>query len=195
MAIKLNKKDMKKFNINTVDIKKNDTPKDRLQRAIEKVSKNNYKDKIFFNEDFSVCILEINDTALLSNNDILRVDNRALNKLKKAWHNRIVSLVKNKDIKQWESIKSKQILVEILYRPSSGKFLDPDAISAAFKAPLDGLIEAKLINDDNLNHVPLIIPRQEKSLIKGETQLIIVLSELKDINKYYSSFFYSLINV
>lgn len=184
----INENSLKKENSN----EKKYSPKKRLNNAINLLKTNDKSnDKIYFNKDFSECILEINDITLLSFNDLLRNDNRHLFSFKKNWECRILNLLKHKDISNWENTKNQPILIEFLYK--TDKFVDPDSICASFKYPLDGLVKSGLLIDDNNKHVPLIIPRQEKRTEKFDS-LIIVLSPLKDIKKYYTNSFQSIIN-
>lgn len=195
MAIRISDRDLKKINLTNKDNKdkviKKSNPKKRLENAIDLLKKDEKnEDKIYFNKDFSICVLELKNVTLLSFNDLLRNDNRHIYGFKKTWEKRIKDLVFMKDLSQWNETKKNPIIIEFLYK--TDKFVDPDSICAAFKYPLDGLVRAELLIDDDNTHIPLIIPRQEKRVEKKD-DLIIVLSSLSDINKYYTETFKTLI--
>jgi len=189
--VKLTKKDLEKLgNINNfTDIPKKKTRNsfDRLNDAIDIMNSDNSRDRIYFNNDYSACIIEFNNIALLSNNDLLRIDNRYIYKFKMCWHDRVVNLLNGVDLKNWEETKKSQILIEFLYKTKNAQVYDPDSISSAFKSTLDGIVKAGLLVDDKIDNVPLIIPRQEKT--KNENSLIIVLSKLDNIDRFYSNYF------
>lgn len=189
--VKLTKKDLEKLgNINNfTDIPKKKTRNsfDRLNDAIDIMNSDNSRDRIYFNNDYSACIIEFNNIALLSNNDLLRIDNRYIYKFKMCWHDRVVKLLNGVDLKNWEETKKSQILIEFLYKTKNAQVYDPDSISSAFKSTLDGIVKAGLLVDDKIDNVPLIIPRQEKT--KNENSLIIVLSKLDNIDRFYSNYF------
>lgn len=189
--VKLTKKDLEKLgNINSfTDIPKKKTRNsfDRLNDAIDIMNSDNSRDRIYFNNDYSACIIEFNNIALLSNNDLLRIDNRYIYKFKMCWHDRVVNLLNGVDLKEWENTKKNPILIEFLYKTKNAQVYDPDSISSAFKSTLDGIVKAGLLVDDKIDNVPLIIPRQEKT--KNENSLIIVLSKLDNIDRFYSCYF------
>ena len=185
--LKLTPEQLKNFGIE-LPKKKYVSPFDRLKNAISIMENSKKEDEVCFNLESGSCILILKDIKLISNNDLLRNDNRKVNKFKKLWHQRIIDIVKSNYIKEWDNIKNNEMILECLYKPSHGKFMDPDAISAAFKSPLDGLVEAGLLIDDKPKHLPLIIPRQEKNNKKRD-DLIMVLSSIDDINKYYTNTF------
>lgn len=165
---------------------------DRLHDAVKIMNKENPNDRLLFNNDYTVCFIELKDIYFLSNNDLLRMDNREIYKFKMSWHNRIHNLIKDSDISGWEETKKSPLLIEFLYKSKNAQLYDPDAVCAAFKSPLDGLVKSGLIRDDTINEVPLIIPRQEKT--KGINELYIVLSPMPDIKKYYTDVFQSVIS-
>lgn len=185
----LSMKDLAKLGIkieNTEKVKKR-TSFDRLKDAIDIMNSDCSNDKILFNQDYSACILEFHNIAFISNNDLLRIDNRYIYKFKMAWHNRVHNLTKNVDISEWEESKKGQLLIEFLYKTKNAQVYDPDSISSAFKSTLDGLVNSGLIIDDKVENIPLIIPKQEKT--KNENSLFIVLSKLDNVEKYYSGYF------
>lgn len=185
--IKLTQEQLRKFGVE-VTKKKYISPFERLQNAIIIMEKSKKEDEIYFDLKNNSCALILKDIKLISNNDLLRNDNRKINKFKKLWHQRIVDLVEKNYLNEWDNIKENKIILECLYKPSHGRFMDPDAVAAAFKAPLDGLVESGLLIDDKIKHLPLIIPKQEKNNEKRD-DLIMVLSSVNNIEKYYTSFF------
>lgn len=192
--VKLTKKELEKLAGLNVDIgvkKKTRNSFDRLSDAVDIMKQDNSRDRILFNKDYTACILEFNNIAFLSNNDLLRIDNRYLYKFKMAWHDRVESLIKGVNLSEWEETKKGQILIEFLYKTKNAQVYDPDSISSAFKSTLDGIVNSGLIVDDKVENIPLIIPKQEKT--KNENSLFIVLSKIDDIDKYYSTYFKDLI--
>lgn len=192
--VKLTKKELEKLaglNTDIVVKKKTRNSFDRLSDAVDIMRQDNSRDRILFNKDYTACILEFNNIAFLSNNDLLRIDNRYLYKFKMAWHDRVESLVKGVNLSEWEETKKGQILIEFLYKTKNAQVYDPDSISSAFKSTLDGIVNSGLIFDDKVENIPLIIPKQEKT--KNENSLFIVLSKIDTIEKYYSTYFKDLI--
>lgn len=188
--VKINKKDIEKLIGSSIDLappKKQRSAFDRLEDAVSIMKSDNSRDKILFNQDYSACILEFNNIAFLSNNDLLRIDNRYLYKFKMSWNNRIEKLLKGVDLSNWEETKKGKILIEFLYKTKNAQVYDPDAISSAFKSTLDGIVNVGILEDDKVENVPLIIPRQEKT--KNENSLIVVLSKLDNVEKYYTANF------
>lgn len=188
--VKLTKKELEKLaglNTNIVVKKKTRNSFDRLSDAVDIMRQDNSRDRILFNKDYTACILEFNNIAFLSNNDLLRIDNRYLYKFKMAWHDRVESLIKGVNLSEWEETKKGQILIEFLYKTKNAQVYDPDSISSAFKSTLDGIVNSGLIIDDKVENIPLIIPKQEKT--KNENSLFIVLSKIDNIEKYYSTYF------
>jgi len=172
--------------------KKKRTAFDRLKDATDTMNEKGINDKIYFNDNFTICILEFRNIAFLSNNDLLRIDNREIYKFKMAWHHRVEELVKTTNLTKWNQTKESPILIEFMYKTKNAQQYDPDAIVSAFKSTLDGLVKSGMILDDKVEHIPLIIPRQEKT--KKENSLFIVLSRLDNIEKYYSETFKKVIN-
>lgn len=194
MVLKLSGKDLEKLgNIEGLNEKKKKrTSFCRLKDAIETMNKSSEKDRVYFNTDYTVCILEFQDIAFLSYNDLLRLHNKDLYKFKMGWHDRIAKLLHDLNLEKWESMKKEPILVEFLYRTKNAQIYDPDAIVSAFKSALDGLVHAGLLEDDKVENVPLIIPKQEKT--KGTNSLYIVLSKMPNIEEFYSDTFKMVIN-
>lgn len=193
--VKFNKKELEKLIGVSKDLISNDlittnkkrTAFDRLNDAVKIMNSDNSRDKIFFNEDFSACIIEFHNIAFLSNNDLLRIDNRHLYKFKMSWNERLSSLLNNLDISNWNESKKGKILIEFLYKTKNSQIYDPDSIISAFKSTLDGIVNVGLLEDDKVENVPLIIPRQEKT--KNENSLIVVMSRLNNVEKYYTDNF------
>lgn len=107
--IKLNRNDLLKLAASAghqIETKKKTrTSFDRLNDATEIMNQEGINDKIYFNADSSVCIIEFRNVAFLSNNDLLRIDNRDIYKFKMAWHERVHALVKKVDLSAWEETK------------------------------------------------------------------------------------------
>jgi len=194
MVLKLRGKDIEKLgNIEGLtNNKKKRTSFCRLKDAIDTMNKTSENDRIYFNSDYTVCILEFQDIAFLSYNDLLRLHNKDLYKFKMGWHERIAKLLQDLNLEKWENMKKNPILIEFLYKTKNAQIYDPDAIVSAFKSTLDGLVHAGLLIDDKVENVPLIIPKQEKT--KGENSLYIVLSKMPNIEDFYSEAFKMVIN-
>lgn len=184
--LKLSNKEL--INLGIIDKKKYSTPFDRLQKAIKIMKENGKNDQLIFNKEKKIIILKIENMKILSNNDLLRNDNRKIMTYKKLWHKRIKELTSKYDLSEWESFKKLPLILECLYETRSGKFMDPDAITASFKSPLDGLVESGIIFDDKIKNIPLIIPVQQKNK-ENRDDLTMVLSPAEDIQKYYTNFF------
>jgi hypothetical protein len=193
--IKLSEKDLLKMAVNAghnVQIKKKTRNAfDRLNDATDIMNELGVNDKIYFNADSSICIIEFRNIAFLSNNDLLRIDNRDIYKFKMAWHERVHSLVQKVDLTAWSETKQSPLLIEFMYKTKNAQEYDPDAIVSAFKSVLDGLVNSGILVDDKVVNVPLIIPRQEKT--KKENSLFIVLSKIGNVERFYSDTFNNVI--
>lgn len=170
---------------------KNDS-KVRLKKAISLIREPDSRDAVFFNEANDVCIIKLHRVAFISYNDLLRLDNRSIYPFKMAWHKRISGLFETVDMTKWIERNEEEKVVEFIYKTKNAQTYDADAIVSAFKSALDGLVEVKVLNDDNQSNLPLIIPRQEKA--KGENSLFIVISSAGDIRRYYSDAFKKVID-
>lgn len=173
-------------------VKTGRTSLDRLIDATDIMNQKGINDNIYFNENHSICILEFRNIAFISNNDLLRIDNREIYKFKMAWHNRVEELVKTTNLLQWNETKKEPLLIEFLYKTKNAQEYDPDAIVSAFKSTLDGLVKSGLLIDDKVAHVPLIIPRQEKT--KKENSLFVVISKIGNVERFYSDTFNKVIS-
>jgi hypothetical protein len=190
--IRLNKKQLEELGF-TIQ-KKPRNSYDRLESSIEIINNNGKNDKISIDDDSKFCVIYFENINLLSYNDLLRLDNRKIFKLKKAWHKRIKKLTENISLKHWDN--SRGFILEFLYKPKHGLFLDADAITASLKATIDGLVHSSLLKDDNNNFVELIIPRQEKQDVsKKYSELSIVISPVDSLSKIYSENFKKIINI
>lgn len=164
---------------------------DRLKDATCTLKKYPVADKIYLSKD--TIILDFIDIALVSNNDLLRIDNREIYAFKLAWHERVANLLKGVDLSNWDT-KNHPVIIEFLYKTKNAKNYDPDSIVSAFKSTLDGLVCSGVLKDDTVEHIPLIIPRQEKYNI-GEKKLnkintlTIVISPANELEKYYTDTF------
>lgn len=169
--------------------KKNKSPADRLQSVLL-FNQDNSNDSSFVDHD--QLVIELKDMRLLSNNDLLRIDNRKLTPYKNQCKNRIKNAIKSLDIKSWkEYTKDKQIKIEYIYAPSHGKKMDTmDGIPGAFKYLIDGLTINKLIIDDSDKYVPIAISKQ----FKGNNEIYILLTIIDDVENYYSPQFKKIIS-
>jgi len=202
MTVSMNSKELKKILDSKKDknlisevakepVKEKRTAIDRINDAVVTLEQYPNNDKVYMHKD--TLILNFEDIALISNNDLLRTDNRKIYGFKKAWHERVAHLLKNVDLSNWKT-KENPVVIEFLYCTKNSKRYDPDSIISAFKSTLDGLVEAKVLKDDTVEDIPLIIARQEKSTICPERNkkintLTIVISPANDISRYYSEAF------
>ena len=172
--------------------KKSNGIKDRLKKATALVRQIDERDAVYFNGDKTICIIKLFNISFLSYNDLLRLDNRSIYSFKMAWHNRLRELFKSVDMTDWIKHNSEEKLVEFVYQTKNSQTYDADAIVSAFKSTLDGMVDVGLLEDDDKKNLPIIIPRQEKN--KGESNLFIVVSALKDIREYYTETFKEVID-
>jgi hypothetical protein len=167
------------------------TPADRFQDVLAFNKVNTFSDKISFQDNF--CLIELNHIKLLSNNDVLRIDNRKLTSYKNQCKNRIKNLVNKKDnkyIKWLKFIENRPVKLEYIYAPQHGRKMDTtDGITGAFKYLVDGLVISGLLKDDTDDHIPFIIPKQ----FKGNDQIFILMTLIDNIEQYYSQELKSLI--
>lgn len=210
MPLLISKKDFDKINnkkkdksvievISKEDVlntKKTRTSIDRLKDATNILRTRPNVDKLYLSSD--TIILEFIDIALVSNNDLLRIDNREIYSFKSAWHERVLDLIKGVDLSNWKT-KDAPVVIEFLYKTKNAKVYDPDSIVSAFKSTLDGLVCAKILKDDTVEHIPIIIPRQEKYIPKDKDDkkintLTIVISPAHDITKYYTDAFKKIVS-
>ncbi len=200
MAYKISNKDLNnllsKRGAKAVDLeepkKKRRTCIDRMNTAKDLLSELKTDDKIYFNKDCSVCLLEFNNVRLISNNDALKLSSRKMSAYKRLWHERVMKLVSKEVLEKWKESKEEKIKIEFLYEVETSNFMDYDGRQAAFKAPLDGIEEAGLIYDDSEKYVPLILGRQKKTAT-GHPNLKIMLSVEKDPDRFYSDDFRKLL--
>ena len=169
---------------------KNDS-KSRLRKAIELNKESDSRDAVFFNKNNDICVIKLHKVAFISYNDLLRLDNRGIYPFKMSWHKRLSDLFETVDMSEWMKSNCEPKLIEFIYKTKNAQTYDADAISSAFKFTLDGIVEVGLLGDDNQKNLPLIIPRQERA--KGENSLSIVISNIGDINRFYSETFKSVI--
>lgn len=181
--VKLSQKDLNRININqdSNKEKKQKTPMDRFYSIID-FNQNDTLDTINVTKD--KVIINIKNIKLLSNNDMLRIDNRKLTRYKNQCKDRIKNLVNKIDINEWQNnSKNKKIKLEYIYAPSHGKKMDTiDGISGAFKYLIDGLTLSNLIIDDSDEYLPVAISKQ----FKGSNEIFILLTLIDNIDNYYS---------
>lgn len=207
MGIKINQKDLNKILKKTSKKNKSNKDKDKeiedlfgksiskteaerqLIQAVDCLKELRKDDKIFLNENNTKCILVFNHAYLLSNNISLRLGARKLKDYKSLWHERVKNLVKKETLIKWGDVSKRKFFIEFCYEVN-GNHMDYDGKIAAFKAPLDGLKEAKLIKDDDRRYVSMILGRQSKSKTKTPN-LVIMLTEETDPDRYFSEDFMS----
>lgn len=180
--VRIDKNTLKAFTSKNISKdKKQKSPMDRFYSIVEfnKIDKYDNID-IYDNK----IIINLKNIKLLSNNDLLRIDNRKLTKYKNQCKDRIKNLVKQEEINIWKnSSKNKKIKLEYIYAPSHGKKMDTvDGITGAFKYLIDGLTLSKLIKDDSDEYLPVALPKQ----FKGNNEIYILLTLIDNIDDYYS---------
>jgi hypothetical protein len=183
--VRLNKNQLKSLNLSQDPTKKKQkSPMDRFYSVVD-FNKNDEEDSIVISND--KIIINLKSIKLLSNNDLLRIDNRKLTKYKNQCKDRIKNLVNYNAIKKWkESSENKKIKLEYIYAPSHGKKMDTvDGITGAFKYLIDGLTLSGLIKDDSDEYLPVALPKQ----FKGNNEIYILLTLIENIDDYYSKEF------
>ena len=135
---------------------KNMVKKDFLVKAIN-INKFATKDALNFLEPDTLH-LSFSVATLVTNNKLLRQDNRDLFKYKKSWESRIKKLVSKNNF-FW---KNDDIFkLEFIYKVTSKKyFQDIDGLHAALKSVIDGLTLSGIILKDEQDFVPIQIPYQ-----------------------------------
>ena len=135
---------------------KNIVKKDFLVKAIN-INKFATKDALNFLEPDTLH-LSFSVATLVTNNKLLRQDNRDLFKYKKSWESRIKKLVSKNNF-FW---KNDDIFkLEFIYKVTSKKyFQDIDGLHAALKSVIDGLTLSGIILKDEQDFVPIQIPYQ-----------------------------------
>lgn len=198
MGISISSKDLSKLmkskNINKEslglkELKSSKTEaQNRMQKSIEKLKALRPDDEIYFNGDYTKCMIKISDVTLLSNNSSLRLGAKQMKDYKSLWIDRIKNLVSPKMLEEWEkNTFGNKILIEFCFEVNHD-FMDYDGRIAAFKAPLDGLEKAGLLKDDSWRNLSMILGKQRKSKDK-KPNLFIMLSIEPDEDRYYSEEF------
>ena len=159
----------------------------QLANAIGRLKSFQTDDTIFFNVDNSKCILYFKDVSLLSNNISLRLGAKKMSGYKSLWHTRVEKLVDKASLSKWAESKEKKMLIEFCYEVK-GNFMDFDGKVAAFKAPLDGLVHAGLIYDDDDRYIDLILPKQLRTKT-GTPNLIIMITAVEEDSSLFSKDF------
>lgn len=160
----------------------------RLRDSVDKLSALQKNDELYFNKDYSKCVMKISDVTLLSNNTSLRLGARKMKDYKSLWIDRIKDLRDDAMIEKWKkSLEGNKMLIEFSY-DVNWDFMDYDGRQAAFKAPLDGLEKAGFLIDDSWRNVSMILAKQRKSKDK-KPNLIIMISIEEDEDRYYSEEF------
>jgi hypothetical protein len=186
---KLNKKKKK-----TKDSKKAKTRTgyDRLKDAVE-FGFSFKKDLISISED--ECIIKLEDISLLSHNDILRINFKILYTYISLWKERIASITSKLSEKEKETFHSSPVKIEFLLETNKSHTLDYDASIACIKFIVDGLVESKLLKDDTIQYIPLMLTEQIKDKSKPNSiYLIINKTSKEEIYKLYSPSFNKILN-
>lgn len=153
---------------------------DRLNSAIDS-NKFTFDDSLEIDVDYSQCVLRFDGASLVSNNDLLRLDNRDIFKYKKSWERRVKKLVTDDLIENWNKNWEGMVKIEYIYS-RMGNFLDLDGMSAALKAVIDGLVVSGLLVDDGQAEIPIQLPYQ----VKGESFLALVITKIDDPMDFFS---------
>lgn len=193
--MKINQKDLNKLIKNNTNLINNNnktikkvkrTYYDRLEDAIKTgfVFSN---DEIIINK-YSI-IFKFNDVVFLSHNDILRIHFKRMYRYIKLWKERVKSICKDKDFSEWHEFQDKPMKIEFLYNTKNNEFLDYDSTIGAFKFILDGLTENKIIVDDSMNYVPIILSKQLKNKEKNSIYVVVSILDIEKYNDYFSDEF------
>ena len=174
------------FNKLKKEKKKTRTYYDRYNDAVSK-GFSFKKDDIYVLKNDSI-VIEFNDVILLSLNDLLRIHEKKAYKYKCLWKERVINILEKNNY----NINT-PITIEILYINRKNKKLDYDASIACTKYIIDGLVKAKLIEDDTQEHIPLILSNTIINKDAEYDSVILCIKSIGDINNYYSEDFKSII--
>lgn len=158
-------------------LKKTRTYYDRLNDAISSgfsFKKDEYK---FENETLIFSFL---DVAILSHNDILRINFKKLYPYIKLWKERVKNTASKIPESQSDYFLNKEVKIEFLFKTKTEKKLDYDSSVACSKFIIDGLVESNILIDDVVDIVPLILTKQIKNKIKENT-IIVIISEVNQL--------------
>jgi hypothetical protein len=165
---------------------------DRLNDAVE-TGFSYKKDEIIFNKEHNICILKFVDVALISHNDILRINFKVAYKYIKLWKDRVQHLVKKSEIPLPECFNENKVIFEFLIKTNHSQTLDYDSSVACLKFIVDGVVKSKLIKDDSLDNIPLMLTKQQK--VKNEpSSIYLVISTItdKEVDSHFSNMFKTL---
>jgi hypothetical protein len=175
----INLKDIKsiKSKVKTSDKKR--TYYDRLNEAVE-TGFSYKKDVITHDNKNNICVLKFIDVALISHNDILRINFKVAYKYIKLWKDRVQNLVKNLDTPLPDCFNENKVIFEFLIKTNNSQTLDYDSSVACLKFIVDGVVKSKLIKDDSLDNIPLMLTKQKK--VKNEpSSIYLVISTITDV--------------
>lgn len=169
MAIRLSAKDVKSLGINiNGDAKpKKKTSKTKVKIGNIKSSNSSlscYGDTLIIDPIERSLTITLVDAKTISHNDILRQHYAALNGYNKSWYARIERVVgkHQSNVKTWlHSVKGELLVFEGL--EYSKDVRDTDSSSGSFKALVDGMVNAGLVEDDSPKFLLTLPPLPVKS--------------------------------
>jgi hypothetical protein len=176
----INLKDLKKIK---GENKVKRTYYDRLNDAVE--SGFSFKLDDFYKVN-SKLVFEFNDVALISLNDLLRINFKSCYKYIKLWKERVINIVDKNKIENYP-FGDDRVKIEFIIETKNNQTLDYDASIACTKFITDGLVKSKIIKDDSLKYLPMIISKQKKST-NGISSIKMVLSKIteSELDSFFS---------
>lgn len=169
MAIRLSAKDIKSLGINLGGDTKTKKKTTKTKEKIGSIKSSNsslscYRDTLIIEPVERSLTITLIDAKTISHNDILRQHYAALNGYNKSWYARIERVVgKHQSIvESWlQSVKGELLVFEGL--EYSKDIRDTDSSSGSFKALVDGMVNAGLVEDDSPKFLLTLPPLPVKS--------------------------------
>ncbi|MCY9865123.1 hypothetical protein OTK49_21625 [Vibrio coralliirubri] len=169
MAIRLSVKDAKNLGINLGGNLKTKKKPSKTKEKIGNIKSSNsslscHADLFEVNANERSLTITLIDAKTISHNDILRQHYAALNGYNKSWYSRIERVVnKNKvEVQSWvNSVKGELLIFEGLEYSKDTR--DTDSSSGSFKALVDGMVNAGLVEDDSPKFLLTLPPLPVKS--------------------------------
>ena len=194
MAIRLSEKDVKRLGVNLGGSSKTKKKPSKTKEKIGCIKLANsslscHSDILEIDIESKAITITLVDAKTISHNDILRQHYAALNGYNKSWYARIERVVgKNKRaVEDWiNSVKGELLVFEGLEYSKDTR--DTDSSSGSFKALVDGMVNAGLVEDDSPKFLLTLPPLP----VKSETYRIVLrLKPCPPLGDIFSSDFVS----
>lgn len=151
-------------------------------------------DSISINNEKNECILKFENVVLISHNDLLRINFKMAYKYIKLWKDRVKNIVSTLELNDLDIFLNNKVKLEFLIKTKNNQTLDYDASVGCVKFIIDGLVESKILIDDSIEHIPLVLTTQKK--VKDDiSSIYIVIKKTSDeeIKSFNSDTFNSLL--